>query len=66
MAPAGDVEPGELLNGFFHADMRRRTALGLDAVDGRLRIEPHLSEGWGNVQLDHIAVGAKEAATLRR
>jgi hypothetical protein len=51
MAPAGDVEPGELPNGFFHADMRHRTALGLDAVDGRL---------------DHIAVGAKEAAALRR
>src|SRR5205807_292870 len=24
-----------------------RTALGLDVVDGTLRVDPHLSEGWG-------------------
>jgi glycogen debranching enzyme len=43
-----------------------RTAMGLDVVDGMLRIEPHLTEGWGRVQLENIAVGAKEAATLKR
>jgi glycogen debranching enzyme len=42
-----------------------RTALGLDVVDGRLRIEPHLSQGWGRVRLDNIAVGAKAGATVR-
>ncbi len=42
-----------------------RTALGLDVVDGRLRIEPHLSQGWGRVRLENIAVGAREAATVR-
>jgi len=41
-----------------------RTALGLDVVDGTLRIDPHLSQGWGRVRLDHIAVGARAAATL--
>jgi glycogen debranching enzyme len=42
-----------------------RTALGMDVVDGALRIDPHLSPGWGRVRLEHIAVGAKEAATAR-
>jgi glycogen debranching enzyme len=42
-----------------------RTALGLDVVDGRLRIEPHLSQGWGRVRLENIAVGAREAASVR-
>ncbi|TMF97196.1 MAG: glycogen debranching protein, partial [Chloroflexi bacterium] len=41
-----------------------RTALGLDVVDGTLRIDPHLSQGWGRVRLDHIAVGARAAGTL--
>jgi len=41
-----------------------RTALGLDVVDGMLRIDPHLSQGWGRVRLDNIAVGARAAATL--
>ena len=43
-----------------------RTALGLDVVHGELRIEPHLSEGWGRVRLENIAVGVKEAASVRR
>ena len=43
-----------------------RTALGMDVVDGALRIDPHLSPGWGRVRLEHIAVGAKEAATARK
>ena len=42
-----------------------RTALGLDVVNGILRVEPHLSQGWGHVRLDRIAVGAKEAAAVR-
>jgi glycogen debranching enzyme len=37
-----------------------RTALGLDVVDGRLRIDPHLSEGWGKVALEKIPVGDRE------
>jgi glycogen debranching enzyme len=37
-----------------------RTALGLDIVDGRLRIDPHLSEGWGQVALENIPVGERE------
>ncbi len=41
-----------------------RTALGLDVVDGTLRIDPHLSQGWGRVRLDNVAVGARAAATL--
>jgi glycogen debranching enzyme len=43
-----------------------RTALGLDVVNGTLRIDPHLSHGWGHVRLENIAVGPKEAATVRR
>jgi len=43
-----------------------RTVLGLDVVDGTLRIDPHLSDGWGRVRLDNIAVGAKAAASVRR
>jgi len=42
-----------------------RTALGLDVVGGILQIDPHLSQGWGRVQLENIAVGAKEAATFQ-
>jgi glycogen debranching enzyme len=42
-----------------------RTALGLDVVDGTLRIDPHLSEGWGRVRLDNIPVGARTEATVR-
>jgi len=38
-----------------------RTALGLDVVEGKLRIDPHLSEGWGQVRLEKIAVGATPA-----
>lgn len=45
--------------------MALRTALGLDVVGGTLRIDPHLSKGWGRVQLDNIAVGGREAATIR-
>jgi glycogen debranching enzyme len=33
-----------------------RTALGLDVVDGVLRVDPHLSRGWGRVRLENIAV----------
>jgi glycogen debranching enzyme len=43
-----------------------RTVLGLDVVDGELRTDPHLTEGWGRVRLDNIAVGATAAATVRR
>ena len=42
-----------------------RTALGLDVVDGTLRGDPHLSEGWGRVRLDNIPVGARTGATVR-
>ncbi len=42
-----------------------RTALGLDMVDGTLRVEPHLSQGWGRVRLENIAVGERKAATVR-
>ncbi|MEA2667516.1 MAG: hypothetical protein QOJ33_450 [Chloroflexota bacterium] len=41
-----------------------RTALGLDVVDGVLRIDPHLSRGGGRVRLENIPVGARETATL--
>jgi len=43
-----------------------RTALGLDAVDGKLRIDPHLSEGWGQVRLENIPIGMREPAALSR
>jgi len=43
-----------------------RTALGLDVVDGALRIDPHLSEGWGQVGLENIPVGEREPAGSRR
>ncbi|HEV2012945.1 MAG TPA: glycogen debranching N-terminal domain-containing protein [Candidatus Dormibacteraeota bacterium] len=43
-----------------------RTVLGLDVVNGELRIDPHLSPGWGRVRLENIAVGAKAAATVQR
>ena len=39
-----------------------RTALGLDVIDGSLRIDPHLSEGWGHVRLNNVAVGGARAA----
>ena len=39
-----------------------RTALGLDAVDGALKIDPHLSEGWGQVRLENIPVGERAPA----
>jgi glycogen debranching enzyme len=42
-----------------------RTALGLDVVAGVLRIDPHLSEGWGRVRLESIPVGEREAAGSR-
>jgi len=41
-----------------------RTALGLDVVDGVLRIEPHLSRGWGRVRLENVPVGSRQTATL--
>src|SRR2546425_12352819 len=41
-----------------------RTALGLDVVDGSLRIDPHLSQGWGHVRLNKVAVGGREAAPV--
>jgi glycogen debranching enzyme len=43
-----------------------RTALGLDAINGALRIDPHLTDGWGQVRLDNIAVGVPAPAALRR
>ncbi|TMF86886.1 MAG: hypothetical protein E6I07_07950, partial [Chloroflexi bacterium] len=43
-----------------------RTALGLDVVDGKLRIDPHLSEGWGQVRLEKIPLGARESEALSR
>jgi len=43
-----------------------RTALGLDAVDGALRTDPHLSEGWGQLRLEKIPVGEREPAGSRR
>jgi len=43
-----------------------RTALGLDVVDCKLRIDPHLSEGWGQVRLRNIPIGAREPAALSR
>ena len=43
-----------------------RTGLGLDAVDGVLQIDPHLSEGWGQVRLENIPVGVRDPAGSRR
>jgi glycogen debranching enzyme len=43
-----------------------RTALGLDVVDGILRIDPHLSEGWGQVRLEKIPLGAHAPAGAQR
>jgi glycogen debranching enzyme len=43
-----------------------RTALGLDIVDGTLRIDPYLTDGWGRVRLENIAIGQREAASLQR
>jgi hypothetical protein len=37
----------------------------MDVVDGTLRIDPHLNEGWGHVQLNNIAVGARAEASIR-
>ena len=42
-----------------------RTALGLDMTDGNLKVEPHLSPGWGRVRLENIPVGVKEATIVR-
>src|SRR3989441_474197 len=41
-----------------------RTALGLDVIRGTLQIDPYLSEGWGQVQLENIPVAARKAATV--
>jgi glycogen debranching enzyme len=43
--------------------MALRTALGLDAVDGELRSDPHLVEGWGTVRLTGVKVG-REAVKM--
>ena len=43
-----------------------RTALGLDVVDGTLRVDPHLSEGWGQVRLEKIPLGERAPAGSRR
>ncbi|TMD43239.1 MAG: amylo-alpha-1,6-glucosidase [Chloroflexi bacterium] len=45
--------------------MALRTALGLDAINGKLRVDPHLSEGWGEVRLENIPIGAREPAASR-
>ena len=37
--------------------MALRTVLGLDAVNGRLRTDPHLTEGWGKVKLSGVKAG---------
>ena len=42
-----------------------RTALGLDMADGNLKVEPHLSPGWGRVRLENIPVGVREATVVR-
>ena len=42
-----------------------RTALGIDMTDGNLKVEPHLSPGWGRVRLENIPVGVKEATIVR-
>jgi len=42
-----------------------RTALGLDVVDGSLRIDPHLSQGWGQVRLNNVAVVGARAPSPR-
>jgi glycogen debranching enzyme len=39
-----------------------RTALGLDAVDGELHTDPFLEEEWGQVTLENVRIGAREAA----
>lgn len=46
--------------------MALRTALGLEVVDGALRIDPCLSEGWGEVRLENVPVGAREPAISHR
>jgi len=43
-----------------------RTALGLDVVDGELRMDPFLTDGWGRVEVDHVAVGERPAHVSRR
>ena len=45
--------------------MALRTALGLDVVDRELRIDPHLTEGWGSVRLENIPVASRQAAAHR-
>jgi glycogen debranching enzyme len=41
--------------------MALRTALGLDAIDGQVRSDPHLTEGWGKVELVGLEIGLKVA-----
>jgi glycogen debranching enzyme len=41
--------------------MALRTALGLDAIDGQVRSDPHLTEGWGKVELVGVEIGLKVA-----
>ena len=41
--------------------MALRTALGLDAIDGQVRRDPHLTEGWGKVELVGVEIGLKVA-----
>ena len=46
--------------------MALRTAHGLDVVDGVLRTDPHLSEGWGQVRLENVPIGMREPAASHR
>lgn len=41
--------------------MALRTALGLDVVEGELRLDPRLTDGWGTVRLENIPVGRRQA-----
>jgi hypothetical protein len=34
-------------------------------TDGNLKVEPHLSPGWGRVRLENIPVGVREATIVR-
>src|SRR5437870_2859513 len=43
-----------------------RTALGLDVIDGEIRIDPHLSEGWGQVGLAFLLFLAGMEIDLER
>jgi glycogen debranching enzyme len=46
--------------------MALRTALGLDASGGELQVAPHLTDGWGKLQLLNIPIGPRRPATSRR